>query len=233
MSEPVRIALVGATGLVGRTIITTTSAEAAGQIKLIGVARREMQLPKGVRMEMVIADPANWGDVIAAIEPEVLICALGTTWKRAGKDEAAFRAVDQDLVLASARAAVKAGAERMVTISSVGADLRSKNFYLRVKGEVERELREVGFKRLDILRPGLLKGPRERDMRIGESLARLASPLIDPMLRGDMIKYRSITAETVAKGALELASRKAAGKFVHDNGGIWRAARDWDKRAGE
>lgn len=228
MSEPTRIALVGATGLVGRMVIQQASANA--QIALIGIARRETPLPEGARMEMVIAEPQNWGEVIGAVEPDVLVSALGTTWKRSGRDEAAFRAVDQDLVLASARAAVKAGATGMVTVSSVGADARSKNFYLRVKGEVEKELRETGFKRLDILRPGLLRGPRERDMRIGEGLARLASPIIDPMLRGDMIKYRSITGETVAKGALELALRKAAGKFVHDNGSIWRAARDWDKR---
>lgn len=229
MSERVRIALVGATGLVGRAVIREASA--SNQVSLIGIARRETPLPEGARMEMVIAEPENWGEVIGAIEPDVLISALGTTWKRAGRDEAAFRAVDQDLVLASARAAVKSGASGMVSVSSVGADPRSKNFYLKVKGEVEKQLREIGFKRLDILRPGLLKGPRERDMRVGEGLARLVSPIIDPMLRGDMIKYRSITGETVAKGALELALRKAAGKFVHDNGGIWRAARDWDKRA--
>ena len=230
MSDRIRIALVGATGLVGRMIIQQASA--SEQVALVGIARRETELPKGAKMEMVIADPANWGEVLAAVEPDVLVNTLGTTWKRAGRDEDAFRAVDQELVLATARAAVEAGATRMVSVSSVGADMRSKNFYLKVKGEVEKELRESGFKRLDILRPGLLKGPRERDMRIGEGLARIASPLIDPMLRGDMIKYRSITGETVAKGALELALRKAAGKFVHDNGGIWRAARDWDKRAG-
>lgn len=187
-------------------------------------------MPKGTRMEMVIAEPANWPDVIDAIQPDILINALGTTWKSAGKDEAAFRAVDEDLVLASARAALAAGASHMISVSSVGADPAAKNFYLRVKGQVERQLRELGYKRLDILRPGLLKGARGGDARMGESLAKIASPLIDPMLGGGWRKYRSIQAKSVAKGALELATRKAAGKFVHDNDGIWRAERDWDKR---
>ena len=230
MSDPVRIALVGATGLIGRTILET----AVGQpsVHVIAISRREMKLPEGGKMEMVIADPAEWGEVLGVVQPSVLINALGTTWKRAGRDEDAFRAVDQHLVLSTAKAAVEAGAERMVSISSVGADPRTKNFYLRVKGEVERDLKQMDFKRIDIFRPGLLKGPREKDMRLGEGLAKLASPLVDPLLGGTMRKFRSIEAGTVAEGALELSLRKAAGRFTHDHDGIRRAARDWGQRTG-
>lgn len=230
MSDPVRVALVGSTGLVGRAIIET--ANAYGPLQLVAISRREVKLPPGVKMEMVVADPSEWGDVMRMVQPTTLINALGTTWKRAGKNEEAFRAVDQELVLATARAAVAVGAERMVTISSTGANPRSKNFYLRVKGEVELELAKVGFKRLDILRPGLLKGSRERDMRIGEGLARIASPLIDPLLNGPRRGMRSIDGALVAEAALELSLRKAAGKFPHDNDGIRRAARDWNNRVG-
>lgn len=229
MSDPQRIVLVGATGLVGRAVI-----EVAGRselFSLIGLARQEAPIPQGARMEMVIAETGNWPEVIAALQPDVLINALGTTWKSAGKDEAVFRAVDEDLVLASARAALEAGASHLLSVSSVGADPVSKNFYLRVKGQVERQLREIGYKRLDILRPGLLKGARQGETRIGESFGKLASPLVDPLLGGNWRKYRSIQATSVAKGALELATRKAAGKFVHDNDGIWRAERDWEKRS--
>ena len=41
---------------------------------------------------------------------------------------------------------------------------------------------KVGFKRLDILRPGLLKGSRENDLRPGEMLfvaSAKAAPLVD------------------------------------------------------
>jgi len=230
MSEPVRIALVGATGLIGRTIL----AAAAGQrdIHIVAIARREMKLPQGGKMEMVIADPANWGEVLQMLQPTVLINALGTTWKRAGRNEQAFRAVDQQLVLDTARAAVEAGAERLISVSSVGADPLVKNFYLRVKGEVERDLAKAGFNRLDIFRPGLLRGTRQHDARLAEGLAQIASPLIDPLLGGSWRKYRSIEAKTVAEGALELSLRKAGGRFTHDNDGIGRAARDWNKRIG-
>lgn len=222
---PVRIGLVGATGLMGRRLIEITSA--GEEIRIVGIARREASLPKGARVEMFIADPAKWGEVLEAVKPRALICALGTTWRKAGRDEAAFRAVDHDLVLATARAAVKAGVPNMVLISSAGADVRSKNFYLQVKGEVEREASRVGFKRLDILRPGLLRGQREDDLRPIEALARFAAPLTDALMPAKWEMYRSIDSDIVAEAALGLSLRRAAGRFTHDNDAMKRAAREW------
>jgi hypothetical protein len=68
-------------------------------IRIIAIARRESGLPPGARMEVLVADPENWAMRLPLPMP-ILVCALGTTWKKAGKDEAAFRAVDQELVLA-------------------------------------------------------------------------------------------------------------------------------------
>jgi len=222
MSDPVRIALVGATGLVGRSLTQLVTGRA--DVRLIGIARREIRLPKGVRMEMIVAEPANWGEMLQVVKPTVLVNALGTTWRKAGKNEAAFRAVDQDLVLKTAKAAHASGTSRMISISSVGADSHAKNFYLRVKGEVENDLMKIGFDRLDIIRPGLLRGRREGDNRIAESLGMAFAPIIDPMLFGKARRYRSITAETVAEAVLALALRKAAGRFKHENQAVHRAA---------
>ena len=223
MSEPLRIALVGATGLIGRSLIELCVGRA--DVRLTAIARREMPLPQGARMEMFVAEPSHWGEVIEAVRPQVLVSALGTTWRKAGKDEAAFRAVDQQLVLDTARAARTHGVERMIAVSSVGADATSKNFYLRVKGEVERDLAKAGFKRLDILRPGLLKGQRDNDARPGERAAIIASPVADLLLHGRFRQYRSISARVVAEGILALALKSTQGRFVHDNDGIRRAAR--------
>ena len=222
MSDPVRIALVGATGLVGSEVMKL----AVGRLdlRLVAVARRESPLPRGARMEMFIADPSKWGEVFEAVRPAALICALGTTWRKAGRDEEAFRSVDHDLVLATARAAKEAGVERLVTVSSVGADAMSKNLYLRTKGEVDRELGRMRFKRLDILRPGLLKGQRIDDLRPLERIGSALSPLADLFMHGGFRQYRSIRAELVAKAAVALAMRRAGGRFVHDNDGLLRAA---------
>lgn len=230
MSEPLRLALVGASGLIGRAVIEACLDRR--DVRLVAIARREMKLPKGARMELFVAEPDKWGEVFEALRPTVLISALGTTWKKSGSSEEAFRAVDQRLVIATARAAQVAGVQRMVAVSSVGADPLSRNLYLRVKGEVEAELSKVGFKRLDLLRPGLLKGPREADYRLGERLGVLASPLVDPLLNGKWRRYRSIYAREVAEGAIGLAMRKAGGRFIHENDAIRRAAREWEKLGG-
>ena len=229
INGPVRVALVGATGLVGRRVIEIASA--GDEVRILGIARREAPLPPGARMEMFVAAPDKWGEVLDAVRPRALICALGTTWKKAGRDEAAFRAVDQDLVLATAEAAKAAGVPNMVVVSAAGADKRAKALYMRVKGETEEALTRIGFKRLDILRPGLLRGSREDDLRFAERAAIIAAPLIDPLLSGKWERYRSIDAGLVAEAPLGLALRLASGRFTHDNEAMRRAAREWRKTA--
>lgn len=224
---PVRVALVGATGLIGRRVIEIASA--GDEVRIVGIARREAPLPAGARMEMFVSEPDKWGEVLEAVRPRALICALGTTWKKAGRDEAAFRSVDHDLVLATAQAAKRAGVPNMVLVSAAGADARSKSFYMRVKGETEDALSRVGFKRLDILHPGLLRGERTGDLRFAERAAIIAAPLIDPLLSGKWERYRSVDAGLVAEAALGLALRRAGGRFTHDNDAMRRAAREWRK----
>lgn len=216
-----RVLLVGATGLVGRSVIARTPH--TPQVALQGLARREMDFPDGVRMELVLADNQDWPDVIAALAPDAVINALGTTKAKAGSEEA-FRAVDHDLVMAVANAAKAAGARSFVHVSSVGADTASKNFYLRTKGEAERELRTLRFNRLDIFRPGLLRGQRQGDVRFLEGLGRALAPLTDLFLHGQYAKYRSIMAEDVAAAALQATGEKAGGQFIHEHDGIMRLA---------
>jgi len=221
MSKVTRIALVGASGMIGTSLIRLAVGRA--DLRIVAVARRELTLPPGARMEVLLADPENWGDAIAATNADVLVSALGTTWKKAGKDEAAFRSVDEELVLACARAAKAAGMRQMIVVSSVGADPAAKNFYLRVKGEVEQKLGKVGVPRLDILRPGLLRGHRA-ELRPGERLGMIASPLIDLALHGEYAKYRSIKADLVARAIVGLTREKMAGRFVFEHEAILRAA---------
>ena len=222
MSNPIRIALVGATGLIGQALIRL--AVGRGDVRLVAIARREVALPPGARMEVFVADTANWADAIAAANASVLVSALGTTWQAAGKDEAAFRAVDQQLVLACAAAAKAAAMRQMIAVSSVGADLAAKNFYLRVKGEVEYALGKVGLPRLDLLRPGLLRGRRGGERRVGERAAMLVSPLTDLALHGAWRKFRTIRDDTMARAILALAHEKAKGRFVHEHDALLSAA---------
>lgn len=225
MSKVTRIAVVGASGLVGQSLIRL--AVGRSDIRLVAITRREIPLPVGARMEVLVAPPENWGDAIAAANADVLACALGTTWKKADKNEAEFRAIDQHLVVACAKAAKDAGMRQVIAVSSVGADAMAKNFYLKVKGETEQALGRVGVTRLDVLRPGLLRGPRE-EMRPAELAGRILSPVADLFLNGKYTKYRSIKAETIAKAIIGLTKEKAAGRFVFEHEAILRAARKAD-----
>lgn len=225
MSRPIRIALVGASGLIGQSLIRLGVGRS--DFRVIAIARREIPLPKGARMEVLVADPANWGDAIAAARADVLVCALGSTWKKAGKDEAAFRAVDQDLVIACGRAAKAAGIRQMIVISSVGADAGAKNFYLRVKGETDQALGKLGLTRLDVIRPGLLRGPRA-ESRPAEHIGRIVSPFTDLLLHGKYRRFRSIRASTIARAIVGLAREAMPGRFVFEHDAILRAARKAD-----
>ena len=140
-------------------------------------------------------------------------CCIGTTINEAGSQEA-FRAADIDAVLLFAQAARAAGANRFVVVSSIGADTRSKKFYLRTKGEMEEAVTQVGFPSLEIMQPSLLLGSR-RHFRPAEFMATLVAPLVNPLLTGSREAYRAIPAETVARAMLGAARRGARGIYRH------------------
>ncbi|WP_338465911.1 NAD(P)H-binding protein [Novosphingobium sp. ZN18A2] len=228
MSDVRRVVLLGATGMIGRQVMQRSVGRP--EIRLTAVARREVRLPEGARMELLLADPSHWEDAIAASRPDVAVIALGTTIRAEGGDKDAFRAVDRDLVLACAKAAKDAGARQLIAVSSVGARAASRNFYLSVKGETEEALGKMRFDRLDILRPGLLRGRREGPLRVGERIGMLAAPLVDPFLRGGWSKYRSIKASAVADAILALAGARARGRFMHEHEAMRRAIREAARR---
>lgn len=217
---PPRVIVAGATGLTGALIAERLLA-AGSQVHAL--ARRACgRADAGLREH--VAPPRDWPEIVAEISADAAVSALGTTMRKAGS-EAGFRAVDHDLVLEFARAARGAGARHMVTISSVGADAASRNFYLRLKGEVDEALGRIGFERLDILRPGLLRGPRGPERRLGERLGIFVSPLVNLMLRGRLGDYAAIDAAAVAAAAVALLDHREPGLFVHHNRDLRRLAR--------
>jgi uncharacterized protein YbjT (DUF2867 family) len=183
-----------------------------------------MSLPDDARMEVLVAPVEGWSEAIAASKADVFVCALGTTMKDVDGDREAFRAVDHDLVLASAKAARDAGIWQMILISSVGADAGSGNFYLRTKGETEAQVRKLGFARLDVVRPSLLVGNR-RTVRPLERLAMVFAPVMNLFLRGNARRYRSIRTSDLADTILALAHERPAGKFVHEYDAMRYAAK--------
>lgn len=209
--------LIGATGMVGGAVIAN-----AGALSLTVLVRREMDdLPEA--HALLVAPPERWADIIAVERPAVLISCLGTTIRQAGS-QAAFRAVDHDLILSAAKGARMAGTRQMILVSAVGASANSRNFYLKTKGETEDGLRALGFERLDILRPGLLMGDRAGPKRLGEGIAMVAAPISDALLHGSLRRYRSIPGDIVARAIVALAGMTQPGVRIHENDAMRRLA---------
>ena len=142
-----RIAMIGATGLIGRALAPRLAA--THDLLLIG--RRAAGVPGAQER---IAPMPEWPAMLADAQVDVAISTLGTTIKQAGSWEA-FRAVDVDAVVSFARAARGAGARQFITVSTAMAMPGARNRYLALKGEAERVLGDIGFDRVDIVRPFL------------------------------------------------------------------------------
>ena len=214
-----RILLIGATGLIGALLADRL----AGAAVLHGLVRRPTGRTRDNWSESV-APAGKWPEIARSVGADVAISALGTTWRAAGS-EAAFRAVDQHMVLSFARAAREAGARHMIMVSSVGADEAARAFYLRVKGATEQALRALAFPRLDLVRPGLLRGDRGPERRLGERIGITVSPLTNLLLRGRLDRFAAIGAAVVAEAMAKLALEDAPGAFVHHNRELIRLAR--------
>jgi uncharacterized protein YbjT (DUF2867 family) len=135
------------------------------------------------------------------VEADDVYCCLGTTIRQAGS-QAAFRRVDFDYPVALARAAARDGAQRLLVVSSLGADARSSVFYSRVKGEMEAAVRAAGVAKTLIFRPALLSGPRA-EHRLGERVGLVVGSVFGPLLG----KYRPIHGDLVAAAMLKAAER--------------------------
>ena len=224
-----RILLSGATGLVGGEVLKRMLAP--GQPFQVIAPTRAPLAERSSRLSNPVYDSSaaerrtdsGLRRSLAAFKADVWICALGTTMAKAG-NQAAFVAVDRDLVLKFASVARAIGARHAILVSSVGASPKSGSFYLRIKAEAERGLAEQNFPRVDILRPGLLLGDRAEQRR-AEGIAQRVAPLLNPLMLGPLSRYRAIEAGTVADAAVSFASGNGSGWFVHEYASMREAAR--------
>jgi uncharacterized protein YbjT (DUF2867 family) len=197
--------LVGATGLIGTAL---QSRLAEQYTKVYAVSRKPLlDLPQ--KTENIVTDfSGNWFEK-SWPSCDDIYCALGTTIKVAGSQEA-FRKVDFDHVVNAATVAKRAGATRMAVVSALGANSKSSVFYSRTKGEMEEALKAVGFAHLLIIRPSFLSGDRKalgQTSRPGEKIALSIASFLKPLIP---IKYRAISADTVAHCMVERLTNMTA-----------------------
>src|SRR6202022_102372 len=139
-------------------------------------------------LDALLSDAATW-------TVDSVICALGTTMAKAGSKEV-FRHIDYELPLAFAKITHQRGAETFALTSSKGASTSSLFFYTRTKGELEKDLQQVGFNSLLIVRPNIIGGVRN-ESRPAESVLLRLFGIFGPILpRG----FRVSPASRIAEG---------------------------------
>jgi|SRR5690606_14328806 len=209
---PQHILLAGATGLTGEHLLDRLLSEPTIS-RVLAPSRRPLAAhghldnPVGALCELL---PNLHGPVDTAF------CCLGTTIRQAGS-QAAFRAIDHDLVLAFARRARELGARHLIVVSAMGANPASAVFYNRVKGETEEALQAMDWPQLTIARPSLLLG-RRREFRLGERLAA-------PLLRWIPGKYRGIEVAVLARALWRLALEDGSGVRIVESDELRRLGR--------
>ena len=186
--------IAGPTGLVGSNILRFLSRNNHNTIALLRSPIK--QLPSNTE-ELIIDFDTLMNEGSLPRCDHVFIC-LGTTIKIA-KSKDNFKKVDLDYPLAVARKALNSGAKKLTLISSVGADSKSKNFYLRIKGELEDAILDLGFESVNIFRPSFLIGKGGRRRATSEKIFMKVAKIIDIFCIGSARKYRSIDAQIIAK----------------------------------
>lgn len=198
--------VLGATGLVGKALVNNLCAdqryESITCLVRAPLQRREYNDPNG-KIKPLVIEFDDLQDYQGYFTVDHVYCCLGTTMKKAGNKQA-FRRVDFEFVHVSAQLARAQRAKSFVWISAVGANARSKSFYLRVKGELENAILTMPqLPNAAAVRPSLLLGERG-ETRFAEELGVNLSKYLSPIMIGPLAKYKPVRAEDVARQMINL-----------------------------
>lgn len=191
--------VIGATGLVGSNVVKQL-VDHPDYEKVIVFSRRTPDIFHA-KLSVHIVDfekPEDWKHLVRG---NVLFSCMGTTLRQAGSKEKQYR-IDYHYQFNFARIARENNVDAMVLISSAGAKPDSSFFYMRMKGELERDLKQLGFPHLVFIKPGPLEGERQ-EKRLGESIGLAVNRFMNKL--GLMKKFRPVHGSIVAKAALRAA----------------------------
>jgi len=202
--------LIGSTGLIGSHILDQLLRDESIETVRILVRR-----PVDVRHPKLETRVIGFADLEAFREgirgSDSVLCAVGTTNARVKGDRAAYRRVDFDIPVNAAQFCAETGVPAFLLVSSVGADSRSGNFYLRLKGEAEEAVQGFNIPSIAIFRPSMLLGKRH-ESRPMETLAQAVSKPLSFLFPP---KYKPIRAEDVARAMIAAAKAPLPGLKVY------------------
>ena len=196
------VLVIGATGVVGHELVEQLN-QLADIDKVIAITRRPIEYNSN-KITNYVVEFDRLEEYSSAFNADIIFSCLGTTLKQAGSI-ARQRQVDVDYQYLAAKLSLANGASHYLLVSSSGANPNSHSAYLKMKGELETKVIELGFQRLSIIQPSLLLGER-KDVRLGEKLGSKLLPLICRL--PGLSKYRPITGKQVAIKMCNIASQQ-------------------------
>lgn len=184
--------VLGATGLVGRELVTLLLDDSYfKEVKVLVRRKTGVDHPKLKEIIIDFDEPEDWAHEVIG---DVLFSAFGTTLKKAGSKDAQYK-IDYSYQFLVARLAAINSVPDCILVSAPGANVGSKVFYNRIKGELDRDVAKLDFDRFVIIKPSLLTGQRD-ETRMGEVVGEVVMKAISwiPGIK----KYRPISGKVVA-----------------------------------
>ena len=198
----IKITLFGPTGLIGNEILKLLENDSDFE-KINVVSRRPVEL-KSKKSNLNIIDFKDFNSYLDVIDgSDVVLAAIGTTQSKVGFNKKKYREIDFDIISNAVKACKEKNVKHFSFVSSAGADINNKSFYLKLKGEIEKEVESKQLNSSTVYRPSLLLGNRKEN-RFGEKVAQILIPLISFLFPDN---YKPIKAIDVAK-AMVTESKK-------------------------
>lgn len=193
--------LFGATGFIGSYLLEDLL-DSPDYDRVMAVTRKPLQT-KHPKLTNLIGGYDSLPALKDQCRANDVFIAIGTT-KANTPDEKRYYQIDHDYPVLAARFAKENGGQSVFIVTSVGANPNSKSFYIRTKGEIERDIRALGYESTNIFRPSMLLGTRQEHRPLEKSLIRVWS-LVNLALAGPLSRYRGIDGKDVARAMLNAA----------------------------
>ena len=208
-SKKIEVAVFGATGLIGRELVEYLNQ--LSEFKKINLVLRSPLKIKDEKVKIHKIDLFKKSEIFNSIKTsKVVFITIGTTMSRVKGDKKIYKRIDFGITKDIADSCKELGVEKLIMVSSSGAGLKSKSFYLNLKGRIEKYVTDINLKSVYILRPSLLLGKRS-EKRFGEKLAQIIMPRISFLMPS---KYKPIEAKSVARAMAQLSKTETKGVKV-------------------
>jgi len=208
MNEHTAVVL-GASGLIGHLLVEELLKDDSFVLVRILVRRPLPIVHPKLKQEFV-----NFNDIKEYDQKfgdgDIIFSCIGTTQKNVKGDKTAYEKIDYDIPVNAARIGIAKNYKKFPLVSSVGADENSSNFYLRLKGKIEKAIKQFEFESISIFCPSMLLGER-KEKRRGEKLLQGSMKFLSNFLFGPLKKYKAIQAKDVAKAMVKMAKQNKPG----------------------